>query len=146
MRYPPRLAHLATTRVLAAKLVPGFAQAHGLDDEESRERLERGLQGALLEDLLAAMWRALEEKSKRFDADRTLEKIFETLKERPYRQGRKAEVTPSLAAFFVSVDIAAGTAGDSARRLMESDAGRTRAEAGLAEAGRLLATELTRGP
>jgi hypothetical protein len=145
MRYPPRLAHLATNKIVAARLAPGFGQAHNIDDAEALERLERALPGPLLEDLLAATWAALQADRKRFDPDRMLEKIFETLKERPFRPGRKHAVTPELAAFYVAVDLAAGTASDAARRLMETDAGRARADAGLAEAGKYLAAELTRG-
>ena len=53
MRYPPRLAHLATRAVVVAKLAPTYAAAHSIDDEEARVRLEASLSGSLLEDLLA---------------------------------------------------------------------------------------------
>src|SRR5690348_4664384 len=120
MRFPPRLAHLATAKVVAAKLAPAFAQAHNIDEEEALERLDRALPGQLLEDLLDATWSELQAASKRFDETRVLEKIFETLKDRPLRPGRKADVSAELAAFYVLVDMAAGTASDSARRLMET--------------------------
>jgi hypothetical protein len=146
MNFPPRLAHLATSKVVAAKLVPAFAKAHLIDEEEALERLERALPGSLLEQLLEATWRAMADSTKRFDETRLLEKIFATLKDRPYRPGRPVlAVSADLAAFYVLVDISAGTASDSARRLLETDAGRARGQAGLAEAGRYLAKELTRG-
>lgn len=144
MRYPPRLAHLATAKIVAAKLAPAYASAHLIDDEEALGRLERALPGSLLDDLLEATWRALEEKSSRFNEQRTLEKIFETLKERPYRPGRKLATTPALSAFWVLCDLNAGTASDAARKVMESEAGQQKASEGLAEAGRYLASELTR--
>ena len=73
MRYPPRLAHLATNKIVAARLAPGFGQAHNIDDAEALERLERALPGPLLEDLLAATWAALQADRKRFDPDRMLD-------------------------------------------------------------------------
>lgn len=146
MNYPPRLAHLATAKIVAAKLVPAFAKAHLIDEEEARERLERALPGALLEQLLDATWSAMQASTRRFDETRLLDKIFDTLKERPFRPGREQkDVSADLAAFYVLVDIAAGTASDAARRLLETDAGRARGQAGLAEAGRYLSKELTRG-
>ena len=42
-------------------------------------------------------------------------------------------------------DIAANTASDSARRVLESEEGRKRAQAGVEEVGAFLAAELTRG-
>ena len=35
MRYPARLAHLATRAVVVAKLAPTFAEAHHIDHEEA---------------------------------------------------------------------------------------------------------------
>jgi hypothetical protein len=43
------------------------------------------------------------------------------------------------------LDLEIGTAGDSARRVMESEQGRKMMAAGLAEAGLFLATELAKG-
>jgi len=145
MRFPTRLAHLATVKVVAAKLAPAFALAHRVDEDEARDRLEHGLPGALLDDLLEATWLELQAQSKRFDEARALEKIAETLKDRPLRPGRAAEVSAELAAFYVLVDVAAGTASEAARRLMETDAGRAKGELGMASAARQLARELTRG-
>ena len=54
MRYPARLAHLATRAVVAAKLAPTFAEAHHIDHEEAVQRLQHRALGPLLEDLLAA--------------------------------------------------------------------------------------------
>lgn len=145
MRYPPRLAHLATRPVLAAKLAPTHAKAHGIDEEEAVERLGSALSGPFLEDLLAATWEALKGKAKRLDEAGLLEKIAETLADRPQRPGRVAPLTPGLSAFMLLLDLAAGTASEAARRVMESPEGQRRAQLGLAEAGALLARELTRG-
>jgi hypothetical protein len=144
MRYPPRLAHLATRAVVVAKLIPTYAQAHSVDDEEARARLDASLTGPLLDELLAASWAALLGESKRLNDDGLLEKVAKSLKDRPLRPGRTVETTAGWSAFLVLADLAAGTASEAARRLMETDAGKTRAQAGLAEVGAFLARELTR--
>ncbi|MBI3184601.1 MAG: hypothetical protein HYZ28_20895 [Myxococcales bacterium] len=144
MPYPPRLAHLATKAVVVAKLAPTHAQAHSLDDDEAIDRLGRALSGPLLERLLLATWDALKATAKRLDEAGLLEKVAASLKERPQRPGRVAKLTPALSAFLVLLDVEAGTATDAARRVLERDEGRRMVEAGLAEAGVLLAKELTR--
>ncbi len=146
MRYPPRLSHLATRTVIAAKLGPTYAEAHHLDDEETKERLDAGLTGSLLDDLLASTWEAMKAKARRLDDQALLEKVARTLAERPQRPGRKAKLTPAWSAFLVMVDLNAGLVSDAARRVMEGEQARKVASEGLAEAGRHLAAELTRGP
>ena len=70
--------------------------------------------------------------------------MAKSLRDRPLRPGRSVPVTPDLSAFLLLADLAAGTASDAAGRVMETDAGKARARAGLAAAGQLLAHELTR--
>jgi hypothetical protein len=144
MRYPPRLAHLATRAVVVAKLVPTYAAAHHVDDDEARSRLDASLSGSLLEELLAATWVSLQGGSKRLAEEGLLEKVAKSLQDRPLRPGRTVEPTPDWSAFLVLADLSAGTASEAARRLMETDAGKTRGRAGLAEVGAFLARELTR--
>ena len=144
MRYPARLAHLATRAVVVAKLAPTFAEAHQLDHEEATQRLHTGLSGPLLEDLLAATWTALLAGTKKLDEEGLLEKVAKSLKDRPLRPGRPATLTADLSAFLILVDLAAGTASDAAGRGMETDAGKAPARAGLGAAGQHLARELTR--
>ncbi|MBZ4394352.1 hypothetical protein OWM54_29635 [Myxococcus sp. MISCRS1] len=145
MSYPPRLAHLATRAVVVAKLVPTYAQAHRLDEEEAAQRLTSAMSGRMLAALLDAAWTAMRGKTKRLTDDGLLEKVAGTLSERPLRPGRVAEVTPAWSAFLVLTDLEAGTASDAARRVMETEEGRRRGDEGMAEAGRFLAAELTRG-
>lgn len=144
MRYPARLAHLATRAIVVAKLAPTYGEAHALEFEEARDRLDTALAGPLLDDLLAATWQALLGGTKKLDEEGTLEKVAKGLRDRPLRPGRPAPVTPELSAFLLLADLAAGTASDAAGRVMETDAGKARARAGLAAAGQLLARELTR--
>lgn len=145
MAFPPRLAHLATRSVVVAKLTPTYARAHHIDENEAAQRLAAALQGRLLPSLLEEAWRTMRGKSKRLDDEALVEKVATTLRDRPQRPGRVAELTPAWSAFLVLADLEAGTASEAARRVMESPEGRQRAADGLAEAGRFLAAELTRG-
>ena len=144
MRYPARLAHLATRSVVVAKLAPTFAEAHHLEHDEAATRLNTAFSGPLLEDLLAATWQALLGGTKKLDDEGLLEKVAKSLRDRPLRPGRTAQISADLSAFLLLADLAAGTASDAAGRVMETDAGKARARAGLLAAGQLLARELTR--
>ena len=144
MRFPPRLGHLANRPVVIAKLWPTYAELHRVDEEEAMQRLTRALQGPLWEDLLASAWTAMLGNTKRLDEADLLEKVARNLKDRPQRQGRVWKQTPALSAFLVSADLEAGTASDAARRVLETPEGKKKVDEGLAEAGRLLAEELTR--
>jgi hypothetical protein len=127
------------------RLVPTYAKAHEIDEEEASQRLSRALAGRLWEDLLAATWEAMKGRVKRLDEQGLLEKVASTLEERPLRYGRAVETTPTWSAFMMLLDLEIGTAGDAARRVMESEQGRKMVGAGLAEAGLFLAIELTKG-
>jgi hypothetical protein len=145
VRYPPRLGHLASRPVVVNRLVPTYAQAHQVDEQEASLRLSRALSGALWEDLLAATWEAMKGRVKRLDEEQLLEKVATTLSERPLRYGRAVEPNPAWSAFMMVLDLEIGTAGDAARKVMESEQGQRMISAGLAEAGAFLARELTKG-
>ena len=145
MRYPPRLGHLATRPVVVNRLVPTYAKAHEIDEQEASQRLTRALSGSLWEDLLAATWEAMKSRVKRLDEEKLLEKVATTLGERPLRYGKAVETNPTWSAFMMLINLEIGTAGDAARKVMETEQGRKMVSAGLAEAGGFLATELTRG-
>lgn len=146
MRFPPRLAHLATRAVVAARVLPTYSQTHQLDEEIARPRVEAALKTPLHDDLLAATWAALLDGRKRLDEAGLLEKVATTLSERPLRPGRTvSEPTPGWSAFLVAIDVAAGIASDAARRVLETPEGQKRTRAGIAEVGAWLAKELTRG-
>ena len=145
MRYPPRLGHLATRPVVVNRLVPTYAKAHQIDEQEASQRLTRALAGPIWEDLLAATWEAMKGRVKRLDEQQLLEKVATTLEERPLRYGRAMDTNPAWSAFMMLLDLEIGTAGDAARRVMESEQGRKMIAAGLAEAGQFLATEFTKG-
>ncbi len=144
MRFPPRLGHLATRKVVVAKLWPTYAETHRVDEQEAINLLERAFSGHLWDDLLETTWQSLLGSTKRLDEEGLLEKVAQSLKDRPHRQGRVAKIDPDLSAFLVLADLEAGTASDAARRVMESEEGRRRGAAGLVAAGRILAAELVR--
>ncbi|MDY7225605.1 hypothetical protein [Hyalangium rubrum] len=145
MRYPPRLGHLANRPVVVNRLVPTYARAHQIDEQEASQRLTRALAGHIWEDLLAATWEAMKGRVKRLDEEKLLEKVATTLQERPLRYGKALDTNPAWSAFMMLLDLEIGTAGDAARRVMETEQGQKMMAAGLAEAGAFLATELTKG-
>lgn len=145
MKYPPRLGHLATRPVVVNRLVPTYAKAHQIDEHEAAQRLERAIAGRIWEDLLAATWEAMKSRVKRLDEQKLLEKVFNTLEDRPLRYGRVVEPNAAWSAFMMLLDLEIGTAGDAARKVMESEQGRKMISAGLSEAGMFLAIELTKG-
>jgi hypothetical protein len=144
MRYPARLGHLATRKVLVAKLWPTYAEAHQMDAEEAVARLERALEPPLMEQLLAATWEALMAGGKRLDEAGLLEKIAQSLKDRPERPGRQAKPGPEWSALLLLLDLQAGVASEAARGVLERPEGQRMVAAGLATAGSFLAKELTR--
>jgi hypothetical protein len=131
--------------VVVAKLMPTYAQAHNIDEEEASQRLSTALAGRMLPTLLDAAWDAIRGKAKRLTDDGLLEKVAATLGDRPLRPGKVATLNPAWSAFLVLADLEVGTAGDAARRVMETEEGRRRGAEGVAEVGRFLAAELTRG-
>ena len=144
MRFPPRFAHLVTEPVLTARLAPSYAKAHNVDLEEARICLTTALHGDLRDDLLEATWAAVRTRAPRFTEDTALEKIAASLGKRPDRPGRVKEADARWSAFWILVDLRAGTASDTARSVLESEAGQAKVREGLADAGRFLADELAR--
>ena len=144
MSYPPRLGHLITRAVMAARFRPTFAASHEIDEDEAQDRLERALRGGLWELLLESTWFALTDKKRQVDTDDVLNRIAKTLKDRPLRPGRVATLNPEFSAFLVVIDLEAGTASDAARKVLDSPQGEQMKKLGLAHAGRFLANELVK--
>jgi hypothetical protein len=135
---------LATRPVVAAKLLPSYAQVHQLDDDEAQSRLSQALRGKVWDQLLSSTWTALLGGTKRLTEEGLLEKVAQSLKDRPLRPGREAKPGPAMSAFWVLLDLEAGTASDAVRKVLETPDGQKRLQEGLVEAGRFLAAELTR--
>jgi hypothetical protein len=87
----------------------------------------------------------MRQKTPRADESALLEKVAQTLSDRPLRAGRTAKLNSAWSAFLLLADLQAGTASEAARRALETEQGRKSALEGLAEAGRHLTAELTRG-
>ncbi len=132
---------------MVSKLAPTYAQTHEIDVDEAVERVDRALErdGQLRDQLLTACWDELQAKKRRFDEAALLEKIAQLLKDRPQRPGKVAPMTAGWSALLVLIDLDAGLASDSARRILESDEGKKRLADGVTEAGKFLAAELLRG-
>jgi hypothetical protein len=145
MSYPPRLGHLVTRAVVAAKLRPTFANSHEIDEDEAQGRLERALEGRLWELLLESAWAALNDKKRAPDENAVLERVAKSLKDRPLKPGKLLEqLSPAMSAFLVLIDLETGTASDAARKVLESPQGEQMKKMGLTEGGKFLANELTR--
>ena len=86
MRYPARLAHLATRAIVVAKVAPTFADAHHIEHEEAVDRLNSALTGPLLEDLLASRTA----RSGRAAPSRSLRSLAPSSCSRTSPQGRRA--------------------------------------------------------
>jgi len=144
MSYPPRLGHLVTRGVMAARFRPTYAQSHEIDEDEAQDRLERAFGGRLWELLLETTWDALNDKKRAVDPEKVLERIAGTLKDRPLRPGKQATLNPAFSAFLVLIDLEAGTASDAIRKVLESPQGEAMKQQGLAAAGKFLAAELVK--
>jgi hypothetical protein len=145
MRYPPRLAHLATKGIVAAKLAPTYAESHHVDDDEAQIRFSRAIQGPLLDEILAATWTALLNGTRKLDEAGLLEKVAKSIAKHPYRHGKPIlELSNGWGAFLVLIDVNAGLASDAARNVLETPEGQKRVAAGILEVGQALAAELLR--
>lgn len=142
MRCPPRFGHLVTRSVVVTKLAPMVALAHDADDEEAASRLDRGLKGPLLEELLGVCWGVLKAAPEKPTDDALLDQVAAALKKRGHRPGKTASVTHGWNAFLVLVDARGGVAGGAALRAIESDEGKKRVAAGTLEVAKFLADEL----
>jgi hypothetical protein len=131
---------------MVSKLSPTYAQTHEVDVDEAVERVDRALErdATLRDQLLGACWAELVAKKRKVDEAALLEKIAQLLKDRPNRPGKVAPMTAGWSALLVLIDLDAGLASDSARRILESDEGKRRLADGVTEAGRFLAAELLR--
>jgi hypothetical protein len=141
--HPPRLSHLLTRAELVARLTATYAKAHEVDEEVAAEVLDRALRGPLREQLLDAIWNALQVGTSRLGDDRLLDKVARAMTDAP-RRSKAAVITPALGAALIRIDLEAGEAGESARRLLERKEGKAAADAGLAELGAFLAREATK--
>lgn len=143
MRYPARLGHLITRPVFVTKLTSMAALAHDADEDEAASRLTRGLKGSLHEELLAACWAAWKRAAASATDDELLERVALGLTKRGGRAGKTVPVTIGWNTFLVVVDARGGGELGIGARVLESDEGKKRVAAALAEVASYLIGELT---
>jgi hypothetical protein len=140
-----RLPHVVTHADLAVLLVPTYAAARGVDDEEAQQRLAqalavRGVADDLYEALSAGLRAA---KGPRTTEDALMDRLAAGLAARRGRV-RPAPDTPLVAAVLVRIDLEIGIAAEPMRATLATPAGRAALEQGLAAVGTHLVKELLR--
>jgi hypothetical protein len=140
-----RLPHVVTRADLVTMLVPTYAAARGVDDEEAADRLGQALAvHGVADELYAALSAALRDaKGPRTDADALLDRLSSAVQVRRGRT-RAAPDSPALAAVMVRLDLEIGIAPEPMRETLASPRGRAVLEGGMAELGRHLVKELLR--
>jgi hypothetical protein len=141
-----RLPHVVTRADLVTMLVPTYAAARGVDDEEAADRLAEALAvPALVADLHAALSSGLRQaQGPRTSEDALMDRLSAGV---PARRGkvRAAPDTPGLAAVLVRIDLEIGIAPEQMRTTLATPRGRAALDEGLAELGRHLVKELLKG-
>jgi hypothetical protein len=126
-----RLPAILTRAELAWLLVPTYAAAMSVEDEEAHDRLTRALQRQeLVDDLLWGFSEALEERrGARTGVDDLLDKFSAAL------QTRRGKVTAApgdaVAAVMVRINLEVGMASESLRATLETEKGHAMLDAGL---------------
>jgi hypothetical protein len=129
-----------------ALLVPTYAAARGVDDEEAASRLGQAMEApALVDELYDALSTGLREaQGPRTTGDALLDKLGLGLDARRYRV-RPAPDTPALSAVLVRLDLEIGVAPEKMRDTLATPRGRAALSDGLATLGRHLVKELLKG-
>jgi hypothetical protein len=138
-----RLLHVVTHADLAILLVPTYAAARGVDDEEALQRLSQAVAArGVAEDLYEALSTGLRAvQGPRTEEDALVDKLSAGLAARRGRV-RPAPDSPLVAAVLVRLDLEIGVAPEQMRATLASPPGRAALEKGLAELGRHLVKEL----
>jgi len=141
-----RLPHLLPRADLARALVPTYAAARSVDDEEAQQRLGQALaRPGVAEDLYRGIAAALRDaKGPRTDEDVLLDRLSSGVQKRRFRV-RAAAATPEISAVLVRIDLEIGVAPEPMRATLASDRGRAALDAGLRALGAHLVKELLRG-
>ncbi len=138
-----RLPHVVTHADLAALLVPTYAGARGVDDEEALQRLTQalGVRGVAddLYDALSAGLRAAQ--GPRTSEDGLVDRLSAGLAARRGKV-RAAPDSPGIAAVLIRLDLEIGVAAEQMRATLATPQGRAALDKGLAELGAHLVKEL----
>lgn len=141
-----RLPHVLPRSDLVRMLVPTYAAARRVDDDEAAERLAQALSApGVLDELYAALSAALREvKGPRTSEDALLDRLSAGVQARRERV-RAAGDSPGVSAVLVRLDLEIGVAPEPMRATLASPRGRAVLEQGLLELGRHLVKELLKG-
>ncbi len=141
-----RLPHVLTRSDLVRMLVPTYAAARRVDDDEAAERLAQALSApGVLDELYAALSAGLREvKGPRTSEDALLDRISAGVQARRERV-RAAGDSPGVSAVLIRLDLEIGVAPEPMRATLASPRGRAVLEQGLLELGRHLVKELLKG-
>ena len=126
-------------------LAPTYAKASKVDPELAQERISQALQSQrVLDDVYAGLSAALAEaKGPRTSDDELIDKLSAGTQARRARV-RAAELTPSVSAVLVLLNLEIGEAPDMMRDALQGEKGRALLEEGLRSIGRHLVKELIR--
>ena len=138
-----RLPHVVTRADLVTLLVPTYAAARGVDDEEAASRLAEALgKPGLADELLGGLSAGLRQaQGPRTTEDALVDKLSAGVQARRGKV-RAAPDTPGLAAVLVRIDLELGIAAEQMRATLATPRGRAALEDGLATLGRHLVKEL----
>jgi hypothetical protein len=141
--FSKRLPHVVTLADLAILLVPTYAGARDVDDEEALQRLTQALAvRGVADDLYQALSAGLRAaQGPRMTEDGLVDKLSAGLATRRSRV-RPAPDSPLVAAVLVRIDLEIGVAAEQMRATLASPPGRAALEKGLAELGKHLVKEL----
>ncbi len=141
--YPKRLAHIVTRADWATLLTAIYADAQSVDDDEAHDRLTRALaSNELLDELYTGLFVAVSAKQgPRTTEDALLDKLSGAIQKRRGRV-KATNVSPSLAAALVRIDLEIGVAPDAMRDALLGPKGAPLLAAGFKELSNHLANEL----
>jgi hypothetical protein len=140
-----RLPHVLPARDVVRLLVPTYAAARGVDEEEAADRLSRalGVPGAL-EDVYAGISAALRDaQGPRTSEDQLVDKLSAGVVARRGR-AKAAAATPAVSAALVRLDLETGLAPEAMRATLATPRGKALLDEGLRALGAHLVKDLLR--
>jgi hypothetical protein len=140
-----RLPHVLPPRDLVRLLVPTYAAARGVDEEEAADRLSRalGVPGAL-EDVYAGISAALRDaQGPRTSEDQLVDKLSAGVVARRGR-AKAAAATPAVSAALVRLDVETGLAPEAMRATLATPRGKALLDEGLRALGAHVVKDLLR--
>ena len=141
--FSKRLPHVLTRKDLALVLASTYAASANVEFDEAHERMERAVGNpAIADQLYAGISAALfDRKGARTSEDALIDSLSEGVLKRRSKV-RAAEISPSISAAMVMLNLEFGYAPEMMRGALTTDKGRALLEAGLRSLGTHLLREL----